>query len=256
MKKISIIFIVILALLALSACGASEKPDADPYGKMAITDAEYTSLLAMWPLDESIESHGTITSIRAHSQNGTNFISLNASLTSTQSSASLVKKYKALISGEWENNAYSVGPSVYGGKIGSIDGVTCQISRSGSPRTIFLGLSVDTDTKDLDALIDAHWPIGLIPAYKDITSDMLFMRSIDIDVNSYITINKSWRVSDTDAAMAYYKEQLADYDSFAYDNGSEYTAKCITCKASNIDISISPSNDMGTINITYGRTLR
>ncbi len=259
-KKIPLI-IAILAMLAFSACGSnssdstdsSDQASTDPYTAMAVSDEEYTALLAMWPLEEAIETQGEITSYGASQQYAVDHISLNAQYNSADSSDALYKKYKSLIAGDWEDDEYSIGPTVYSGTINENISATCQIARSGSPTSVFLGVSTDDTSNTVQTTVLSHWPKDLIPSYEEMTDENQLFNGITIEPEKTISLSRSWSVDDTAAAMAFYKEQLTDYDSFAYDEGDEYTSPSIACKAENIDIRVTASDEMGSLEITYTR---
>lgn len=256
MKKRILLSLAILTLLALTACNSTSSgstANADPYAAMAITDEQYTCLLALWPLDEAIASQGTITSYSASQQYGVDMLSLNAQFTSTDSTEKLYKKYKALISGDWEDSKYSIGPTVYSGKISDTVTATCQIARSGSPTEVFLGVSTQDSSNTVTDTVLAHWPAELIPVYTEMTDENQFFNTIKIEPSGTLSISRSWLITDIPAAMTFYSEQLAEYDAFAYDAGDEYASPSITCKAKGITINISASSEIGTVEITYTR---
>lgn len=256
MKKRILLSLAILTLLALTACNSTSSgstANADPYAAMAITDEQYTCLLALWPLDEAIASQGTITSYSASQQYGVDMLSLNAQFTSTDSTEKLYKKYKALISGDWEDSKYSIGPTVYSGKISDTVTATCQIARSGSPTEVFLGVSTQDSSNTVTDTVLAHWPAELIPVYTEMTDENQFFNTIKIEPAGTLSLSRSWSITDIPAAMTFYSEQLAEYDSFAYDAGDEYASPSITCKAKGITINISASSEIGTVEITYTR---
>ena len=219
-------------------------PDAEPLGKLMITEDEFNEFLTLWPAASSpLSEHGTITSFSINSQYGVDDSSLNFIFRSDKSSDEAVAFYKELVEGEWEDSEYSAGPSVYGGIIeGSID-TTCQVAKVDGRTEVFMGMYTDCGSDELDRLIDAHWPVGLIELYESLTDEAMFFKSFSYKPGASVSYSISWNVESTDEVLDYYKNLLVGEEEYVYFEGGEYESAYVSCVISGVSVKTALSMD-------------
>lgn len=228
-------------------------PDVDAYSKLMIEENEYEQLLAQWPLESPIYEQGNITSYGMNSQFGFDTISINVMIESEESAKELMETYGNIIEGEWEDDEYSAGPAIYGGSIGDDISATCQIINGDTLQTVFIGLSYTGEADMLDNMVESHCPIGLIPAYETFGEDTLHFNELTIEPASSVSVSRTYLVQDTDSVMEFYKLELSDFEQYNFTEGEEYTSPKIECIAQDVEITVTSSEEMGTVTITYMR---
>ena len=213
--------------------------DEDPMGKMILSEDEYKKLIHLWPIDAlDVEQQGDVINLALSYLNVS--LNLNYFFADSRSTDEIKAVYTDIISGEWEKDDYSAGPTLNGSTANG-DSALCQIIPMGSYTELSLFIStVNLDkVEEYNAFFDSKWPNGLVQLNEELSEDSVSSVRIEIKEEENIVIySKGYEFSaDVTTLMDYYKELLSAYDD--YEITSDYTsAEILACSKDDIIIKV------------------
>lgn len=275
MKKYYLLSTVLLILLFIF-CGCNQKATESntlekqsnvyessnqsqtPIDKMNITKEDIDLLYSLWPPnDSSFKDYGEIISFNIKSKVGTKYTDIDYTFKSNETIADLKNKFGMIIKGDWQDSDFTDNSSIYDGFVNDNIYTNCLIEDYKDHNRVTIELDMEKAYPELDAIMEKHWPTDLLDLHDALNDDNLYFKSFVYSTDdNIISYDIGWRISGHEKeVLDYFKEKLANKQSYEYLQEYMYAGPLIACEIDDITINIKFNKEMNIIDIVYSRAI-
>lgn len=197
-------------VLPSAPAGTTSPAGQDIASVMLFSADEVNSIKSLWPLKtRALEDFGSLSSVFVSNADG--FLYLSFTVQSDKTLSDLTADLQTYISGPWSTDGYGASVSS-----GTAEGITtdCSVYDIDVSRSINLAFSLYEDHKEIDEMLDNHWPADAIQTPPELEGN-LYSRNVELDPNM-IYISYEWEFSGYGDAFEWFRSNLKSMDGYAY----------------------------------------